>query len=147
MVVGKLLGSVIGKIVGPEAGKDVIAYFDTKQKLKQALALAKIEGKVATQKAKNELASQKVQNEHDWSMAQIANSGWKDEYVLVILSIPLVLAFCPVTSDDVLAGFVVLDQTPEWFRWLVVSVFAAIYGIKPAVNIWRKKTNAAADDV
>lgn len=139
----KLIGGTIAKIVGEDAGKAVVEYFDNKQKLKQNLALAKLEGKVEVQKAKNALAAQKVENAHEWSMAQIKNSGWKDEYVLVLLSLPLILVFCPWTQLYVIEGFHALDETPEWYRWLIVTIMAAVYGIKPAVNIWRKKTGAS----
>lgn len=63
------------------------------------------------------------------------SAGWKDEAVLILLSIPLVLVFVPATAAAVLRGFEILAQTPQWYRWLILLIFTAIYGIR----IWRRQ--------
>lgn len=125
-----MFAKLLGKIIGGPAAEKAVEYFNEKQKLKQELKLAKLNGKIALERARED-------NSAAWAQAHIANSGWKDEYVLVILSIPLVLVFIPGTSQYILQGFQVLEQTPEWYRWLIVSVMAAIYGIKPAWDRWK----------
>lgn len=69
----------------------------------------------------------------EWESLQIQNSGWKDEWVMLLLSIPLVLVFTPY-AGHILEGFGVLAKTPDWYRWLVLMVFAAVYGIR----VWRR---------
>ena len=66
---------------------------------------------------------------------QIKNSGWKDEAVLVTLLIPLWLCFIPYTVVYVEKGFNALSLTPDWYQWLILVIFAAIYGVR----IWRRK--------
>jgi hypothetical protein len=73
--------------------------------------------------------------DNSWELEQIKNSGWKDEFVLVLLSIPMVLSFIPSTVGYVEDGFAALALTPQWYQWLILAVFAAIYGIR----IWRRK--------
>ena len=73
--------------------------------------------------------------DNSWELEQIRNSGWKDEFVLILLSIPLILCFHPETVMYVELGFAALDKTPDWYQWLILAVFAAIYGIR----IWRRK--------
>ena len=133
-MIGKLLAKVLG-----QGGTQVVEYFDTKQKLKQALKLTKLQGKIEIEKAKANAKIKSAEHAHEWSLEQIKNSGWKDEYVLVVLSVALIGCFIPGVQSYVLAGFGILEQTPEWYRWLVITVFAAVYGIKPVVNIWKGK--------
>ena len=73
--------------------------------------------------------------DNSWELEQIKNSGWKDEFVLLLLSIPLVMSFIPQMQPYVVDGFAALSTTPDWYQWLILSVFAAIYGIR----IWRRK--------
>ena len=73
-----------------------------------------LNGKVEKQKAKNEVAvatakaeatvmQKKATGEIDWDlkMADASASSWKDEWLTIIFSVPLVLSFCgdcfPVT--------------------------------------------------
>lgn len=73
-----------------------------------------------------------------WELEQIKNSGWKDEWVLLLLSIPLIGCFIPKVQAYILQGFAVLDKTPDWYMWLVMMIFAATYGIR----IWRRQKDA-----
>jgi len=80
----------------------------------------------------SELAKQGIQTEADWdSRAQIAMStSWKDEYLLVLFSIPLILAFFPKTQETVLQGFAVLQQTPDWYMLMISGIVAATFGLR-----------------
>ena len=86
-----------------------------------------------------ELAKQGIQVEADWdarAQADMATS-WKDEYLLILFSLPLVLAFFPQTQQAVLNGFAILDKTPEWYMFLVVGIVSAVYGLRWYIS--RKK--------
>lgn len=115
--------------------KPVGDYFNRKQEIKAQ----EHDNQIKLLAAQGERAAQNVSEgraaDAAWELEQIRNSGWKDEYVLLLLSIPLILVFIPATQPAVLRGFEVLSQTPEWYRWLVVMIFAAIYGIR----IWRRQ--------
>jgi hypothetical protein len=63
--------------------------------------------------------------------------GWKDEFVLIVLSIPLVLCFFPQGAPIVAAGFASLGSTPLWYQTALVSVFLATYGIR-----WYRRTQS-----
>ena len=126
--------SIVGSLLGKVAPK-VADYYIQKSELKHQRELEKIKGKIEYEKAKTERASESEGRDHEWELESIRNSGWKDEWVLVLLSIPLVLVFVPVTQETVLQGFQTLDKTPDWYRWLTITIFAAVYGIR----IWRRK--------
>lgn len=115
--------------------KPIGDYFTRKQELKAQ----EHENQIKLLAAQGERAAQNVSEgraaDAAWELEQIKNSGWKDEYVLFLLSIPLVLVFVPAMQATVLRGFETLAQTPEWYRWLVIMIFAAIYGIR----VWRRQ--------
>ena len=63
-------------------------------------------------------------------------SDWKDEAVLVILTLPILVIAWGVFSDDPNASakikefFEQFQQLPSWFTNLWILVVASIYGIK-----------------
>ena len=63
-------------------------------------------------------------------------SDWKDEAVLIILSLPVVILAWAVISDDPTAMdkvklfFEMFSELPKWFTNLWILVVASIYGIK-----------------
>lgn len=105
-------------------------YLANRAKLKQQLKLTQLEGKIAVSVAKAQAAVQKQTNTHSWEMAQIANSGWKDEIVLGVLLFPYVGAFIPGVQEHILTGFQYLEQMPYWAVGMTVTIFLAIYGIR-----------------
>lgn len=126
--------AIVGSLLGKVAPK-VADYYMQKQALKHEYKLEELRTKVAAEAAKRQYIENSENRDHEWELASISNSGWKDEYVLILLSIPLVLVFIPYTQPAVLAGFQNLDQTPDWYRFLIGIIFAAIYGIR----LWRRK--------
>lgn len=129
-MINKLLGALLGA-----PAEAVADYFKERQRLKSELKLKKLEGKVKIEEAKAQMEVRKLEADNAWELAQIANSGWKDEWVLILLSIPLVLVFIPDMAPYIQQGFDILATTPEWYRWMIVAIFTAIYGIR----IWRRK--------
>ena len=71
-------------------------------------------------------------------------NSWKDEFVLVLVSLPILLLVYSVFSNDPLMKekldlfFQYFNELPMWFQILFVSVVGAIYGIKGTELIKRK---------
>ena len=124
------LGGLLGKL--PEA---VGNYLNTRQQLQSAERIRETELKDAMHKRRLELIAQGLAADATWETEQIQNSGWKDEYVLIVLSIPLIGCFIPATAPWVLKGFEILSKTPQWYQWLILLIFTAVYGIR----IWRRQ--------
>jgi len=124
-----MLSKVLSFITGApvEAG---VKYFQRKAELKQELKLKKLEGQIADQTARNEQAGDRAKETHAWELAHIANSGWKDEFVLLVVSSPMIMGFIPGLQNHALSGFKVMEEMPIWYQALVVSIFLAIYGIR-----------------
>ena len=69
-------------------------------------------------------------------LLEARQSDWKDEAVLIILSLPVAILAWAVVSDDPTAMdkvklfFEMFSQLPSWFTNLWILVVASIYGIK-----------------
>ena len=69
-------------------------------------------------------------------LLEARQSDWKDEAVLIILSLPVAILAWAVVSDDPTAMdkvklfFKMFSELPSWFTNLWILVVASIYGIK-----------------
>ena len=136
MALGMLsvVGGVLKTISGP-----VTQWVKGKQAIKAAKVDAEI--KVITAKAEhvNRMAKTDQNAEIDWNLAQIENSGWKDEYLLILFSIPLVMCFIPGYDQYVINGFIALQGCPEWYQWSISIMVGAAYGYQKIANSFGKK--------
>ncbi len=126
----KIIATLTGQTV-----EAVLEYKSEKRRLKANIELEKLRGKAEYERAKTARAEASEGRDHEWELESIRNSGWKDEWVLILLSIPLVLVFIPSTQDIVKVGFENLEATPDWYRWMTMVIFSAIYGVR----LWRRK--------
>jgi len=135
--------SFLAKIFGDAAGgivTGVTDYLKARQEIKSKERTRKLELEEAIQARKVQLISQGLTADMNWEMefAKQAESSWKDEYTLLVVSVPAVLAFVKVPFIDgpviVTEGFQALAQTPLWYQGLLLSIFFATYGIR----YWRR---------
>ena len=98
----------------------------------------KQETKMAMADAQHMHASRMARGEEAYQgkLLEARQSDWKDEAVLIILSMPIVVLAWAVISDDPTAMdkvklfFDMFSQLPSWFTNLWILVVATIYGIK-----------------
>lgn len=121
-------------IVGPIAN-----YFTKRQEVKaqkiqfESQERMKVhELKMAQYDRQIELKKQGLEADAAWEMefARQAATSWKDEYTLIVVSIPLIGAFIPGMAQYVHAGFVAFAATPIWYQVMVQVIFYATYGIR-----------------
>ena len=68
------------------------------------------------------------------------DKSWKDEFVLIVVCIPIIVLSYAVISDDINIKtkldlfFDYFDKFPTWYQWLIVGIFSAIYGLKPMID-------------
>jgi hypothetical protein len=71
------------------------------------------------------------------------DNGWKDEFVLLLVSLPILLLVWSIFSDDpeirikLDLFFEYFKQLPYWYQAIFIGVVSAIYGLKGA-DIMRK---------
>lgn len=100
-----------------------------------------LEGRQKISSAKAERESKALLAESDWDKVQAESSrnSWKDEWLTLLVSIPMVLAFIPEAVPYVKQGFEALESMPEWYQLLVGVVFAASFGIKKISDFRMKR--------
>ena len=97
--------------------------------------------KVARAKAEATIMEKKATGELDWDleMAKGSQSSWKDEWLVILFSVPLILAFIPGMEDVVKHGFEQLQDMPEWYQYSLGVIVAASFGIRSATKFFGKK--------
>ena len=91
-------------------------------------------------------AERMASGELEYKKAVITNNqqGWKDEFVLILVSAPIMLLIWSIFSDDpsimekVEKFFQYFNNMPFWYQALFIGVVSAIYGLKGA-DIMKKK--------
>ena len=82
--------------------------------------------------------------EYKRAVMQNNQQGWKDEFVLILVSAPIMLLIWSIFSDDpsimekVEKFFEQFNNMPFWYQALFIGVVSAIYGLKGA-DIMKKK--------
>ena len=97
--------------------------------------------KVARAQAEAVVMQKKATGEIDWDleMAKGSQSSWKDEWLTVLFSIPLVMAFIPGMEEVVANGFARLNEMPEWYQYSLGVIVAASFGVRSASKFFGKK--------
>ena len=98
----------------------------------------KQETKMAMADAQHMHAARMASGEEQYQgkLLEARQSDWKDEFVLVVLTLPILVIAWGVFSDDPGASakikefFDQFQQLPSWFTNLWILVVASIYGIK-----------------
>jgi hypothetical protein len=73
------------------------------------------------------------------------NQGIKDEIVLAIVILPIIVIAYSVFSGTPDAKqkldlfFEYFNNLPDWYVWLTVGIFGSIYGLKPGLDLFKKK--------
>ena len=108
-------------------------------KVEQTKANAKT--KVAKAVAAAAIMEKKATGEIDWDieMARSSASSRKDEWLVILFSIPLILAFIPGMEDVVRNGFEQLNQMPQWYQYSLGVIVAASFGVRSATKFFGKR--------
>lgn len=120
--------NILGSVIGPVA----------------ELGKTWLEGKVAKTKAKAEAEASVMKTQAksaaDWetAMARSSAQSWKDEWLTILFSIPLVLAFIPDAVPYVRQGFEVLNTMPQWYQYGLSVIIAASFGVRSVIGIMNK---------
>ena len=101
-----------------------------------------LQGRKEIQQATIQKEVTQLQNEASWDsiQAEASKSSWKDEWLTILVSIPMIMSFIPGMKETVMNGFAVLASCPEWYQYLIGVVFAASFGIKKVTDIFAKRT-------
>ena len=102
---------------------------------------AQAKTRVAKAEAEAIVMQKKATGEIDWDleMARGSASSWKDEWLTILFSIPLILAFVPGMEDVLANGFARLNEMPEWYQYSLGVIVAASFGVRSATKFFGKR--------
>ena len=113
------------------------------------LAGGYLKNKAEEKQAKHKAKMTMIENDADWEtkMAEASKDSWKDEYLVICLTAPIVFIGYAVGVDDptiitrVEEGFAALSRLPEWYQYLLFIAVSSSFGIKGADKLMslRKK--------
>ena len=109
---------------------------------KVATRAAETEAKVAKAKAEAQIMLSAATSEADWErvMAQGSQQSWKDEWLTILFSIPLILSFCGDWGRNITEqGFAALQVMPDWYQYTLGVIVAASFGIRSATKFFGGK--------
>ena len=107
-------------------------YFKGKQEINKAQLEADIKLIIAEAESKAKRLEREAEMDYDLDKIamQNMNKTWKDELILVIFMIPLVMSFLPAYQEYVTAGFASLALVPDWYMYILVGMITVIYGMR-----------------
>lgn len=82
--------------------------------------------------------------DYQGKLLEARQSDWKDEFILILLSAPIVMLAWAVWSEDPTAMdkmklfFEYFSELPFWYQTIFCGVIASVYGLKATDLIKRK---------
>ncbi|MGD8172609.1 hypothetical protein ACQEXU_13175 [Vibrio sp. TRT 21S02] len=119
-----MIGAIANLITGgidayKQHGKNKAEALKRKDEIEQAKHQAKVK----------RLASGE-EKAADLDELSIKDRGWKDEFILLAVFIPLVLSFFPNYAPTVAAGFEALQAIPDYYWYVVAAVVIDTLGMR-----------------
>lgn len=102
------------------------------------LQRVKEEGKVRIEEAKTRAAELRAERtaeteaNYDLTALQQQQYSWKDEYLLVLWTLPAILSFVPIpeAQTSIQRGWAMLNATPLWYVSGLLGMVAATFGLR-----------------
>ena len=98
--------------------------------------------KLVEAEAKATIIKSAATSEAEWEkiMAQGSQSSWKDEWLTILFSVPLVLCFTGEWGRQTVSdGFAALESMPEWYQYTLGVIVAASFGVRSATKFFGGK--------
>jgi hypothetical protein len=128
---------MFGALVGPLTNL-VGTWLTGKVEVKAAETGAK----VARANAESQIMVSRATSESDWEkiMAHGSQNSWKDEFLVILFSIPLVLSFCGEWGRKVVEdGFAALNTMPDWYSYTLGVIVASSFAVRSATKFFGTK--------
>ena len=103
---------------------------ENKAKIEQAKVNAQIRGIERT--AESEI-------NYDIEALRQQQYSWKDEFALLVITLPFIGSFLPWTQEFVMLGWDYVSRAPEWYSYTFIGAISASLGIRWATKMFGKK--------
>ena len=128
---------MIGALLGPVAN---LASTWMQGKVEQRAAETK--AKVAKAEAEAQIMLSAATSEAEWEkiMAKGSQESWKDEWLTILFSVPLILSFCGDWGRTITEqGFMALEAMPSWYQYTLGVIVSASFGVRSATKFFGGK--------
>jgi len=105
------------------------------------LAASIIDSKTQLKLTEAEIKKKQLTGEIDWDIEAIraTQNSWKDEWITLLFSIPLILAFCGDWGNQIVQdGFTALEAMPTWYQVSLGGIVSASIGLRSISKFYNK---------
>ena len=118
--------------IGSSIVSGITDYFKGKQEIKKVQVEADMQIIKAEADAKATRLMREAEIDYDLDRIAMSNMDktWKDELILIIWLIPVIMCFLPEYQVYVTEGFAILALVPDWYMYILVGLVTVIYGMR-----------------
>jgi len=105
------------------------------------LATSVIDSKTQVKLTEAEIRKKQLTGEIDWDIEAIkaTQNSWKDEWITLLFSIPLILAFTGDWGNQIVQdGFTALEAMPTWYQVSLGGIVSASIGLRSISKFYNK---------
>ena len=131
---------MIGGLVtlGSAIVSGISGYFKDKNEIKKVQVEA--DKLLIMAEAESKAKRLERESEMDYDLDKLSmiamDKSWKDEFLLILFSIPIAMCFFPEYRQYVEDGFKTLNIIPEWFMYIYVAMIVVIYGLRGLLRMF-----------
>lgn len=128
-----MIGTILSVIGGPivKWGSAWLESYIHKKESEVRIREAETEAKI-------QLAEKRAIAEIEWENKAQDNMSttWKDEYLTIIITLPIIMCFIPGAETYVISGFDALSKyVPDWYIYTFGAVVASGIGLRNVANV------------
>ena len=131
---------MIGGLVtlGSAIVSGISGYFKDKNEIKKVQVEADKLLIMAEAESKAKRLEREAEMDYDLDRIAMQNMDktWKDDFLLILFSIPIAMCFFPEYRQYVEDGFKTLNIIPEWFMYIYVTMIVVIYGLRGLLRMF-----------
>lgn len=125
-----VLSTVLGSSIVSKVVDWVSDWFTTRRETKKAEAEMKMKLAEAKTQAQIDLYKTGLVGDIAWEKNAQDNSGWKDEMLVIVFSLPLIGGFIPGLDVYIDRGFHAFDNMPDWYQASIGVIVASVFGVR-----------------
>jgi len=126
------LGPIVNLVSAPV--KSYMEERTTKIKSKAKIAEAKVDAEI---KRIEKTADSEIN--YDVEALKQHQYSYKDEFALLVITMPFIGSFLPWTQEYVMLGWDYVSRAPEWYSYTFIGAISASLGIRWATKMLGKK--------
>lgn len=134
-----MLSTILGSSIVSKVVDWISEWFTTRKETKKAEAEMKMKLAEAKTQAQIDLYKTGLVGDIAWEKNAQDNSGWKDEMLVLVFSLPLIGGFIPGLDVYIDRGFHAFDSMPDWYQASIGVIVASVFGVRKFSEVMSMK--------